>query len=385
METRTGKPTGVRGVQRLGKDRAGRQKWRVRVKYRDPSTGIVRDVEKRVLFESLKEANRFRVDWIRELETPKDPTKSEQQMTLRELVERYIKTKTPDWKPATLKNNTAILGGLKPLFDIPVGNITGPAIAHIFQSKNLAPATWNLQKHVIGSMFAWAMMNDFATSNPTNKIQTKAKTKKYNSSNPGHLSGEQIKPFLDYVKKNHPTYYPLCLLGIQTGIRSGSIRVLRPEDIRDGFVNVVRGLSGHGNLVDSTKTGDHHQIPIEPNVQKVCLDYWASLPEYRKKEGWLFPSESGGVISEPAFNHVVKTAGESVGVKMTAHGLRRTTSHQVRQNADLKTAKTITGHSGDDMFLHYSEPEQRERIEAVRKAFGGVLGLEDGLDPEGGS
>ncbi len=154
----------------------------------------------------------------------------------------------------------------------------------------------------------------------------------------------------------------LFLCGCWTGLRFGDLSRVKPENISDGFINVVQ-----------SKTGDRVTIPLHPVVSAILEKYNGSLPP---------------AISNQKTNEHLKAIGQMAGLSDTIHqtetkgGIKRTARRQKWQLISTHTARRsfatnlyksgfpshsimkITGHKSESAFVKYLKlsPDEHAKL-----------------------
>jgi integrase len=171
-----------------------------------------------------------------------------------------------------------------------------------------------------------------------------------------------------------------------TGLRFGEASALRWEDIDEekGAIRVRRSQYRR-QVSPLTKTGKTRTVPLVPELAALLKEHRIELIKRQNpglSEGWVFPSDAGGLMYTGQIRKPLRQAAKQVGIgrRITPHGLRRTFNNLVRQvEADAIVIRSITGHSTEQMREHYShvgvEEKQRaqHRVVALTRK-GGSLG-----------
>jgi integrase len=177
-----------------------------------------------------------------------------------------------------------------------------------------------------------------------------------------------------------PSLLPLFVLGIDTGLRSSEIKVLRRKDISLTW-NASRGS---GELVvprSKTEAGKGRSVPL---TQRACaaLQTWISRFPDGTQEDFVFPRHSirmlkGGkqaVICAVVPRQQVQSWQRAwrkvladAGLKYRWHDLRHTFVTRLAENPNIseETIRSLAGHVSKEMLQRYSHIRVRAKREAI--------------------
>jgi integrase len=173
------------------------------------------------------------------------------------------------------------------------------------------------------------------------------KVREYTRERPNLLTGAQFEELLSKVP---PQWLGLVLFMATTGLRFGEASALHWEDVdeREG-VAYIRYNNDRGRLTTVKTRRSERVIPALPEI--VAL--WT-----RRPTGLVFPTRTGGAHKGLPLKKVLDTACTETfganGLRVTAHGLRRTFNNLARTQTSREVLKSITGHTTDAMVEHYS-------------------------------
>jgi len=158
---------------------------------------------------------------------------------------------------------------------------------------------------------------------------------------------------LDLSKnKRLKTVRDLFLIGCYTGLRYSDYSILKPEQIKDGFIEITQ-----------IKTGDPVVIPVHPTVQRIIDQYSGKLPKSitnQKTNEYLKElAQKVQVLKTPVT--ITFTKG---GLKLsetfekweliTSHTARRSfATNEYEAGTPSITIMAITGHKTEKAFLKY--------------------------------
>lgn len=187
---------------------------------------------------------------------------------------------------------------------------------------------------------------------------------------PNLLTAEQLAAVLAAVP---PRWRTLVELMAFTGLRWGEASGLRWSDVdeRQGIVRVRRS-NWRGRAVTPKTTASARAVPLPPVLVGRLRPMAGDL---------LFPADTGELHHGFPLIKVMKRACAAAGIPyVTPHGLRRTYNNLARQVASREVVRSITGHTTDRMFEHYSLVGHDERAEATQRVIDLVTTAPDGSD-----
>lgn len=162
----------------------------------------------------------------------------------------------------------------------------------------------------------------------------------------------------------------LFLIGCYTGLRYSDYSILKPEQIKDGFIQTTQ-----------VKTGDQVVIPIHPTVKKIIDKYNGTLPrsisnqktnEYLKDLGKKVPSLKMPFVKNRTKGGL-KTTGKEDGTDfkkwelLTTHTARRSfATNEYLAGTPTITIMAITGHRTEKAFLKYIKLSPNEHAKLLK-------------------
>lgn len=256
----------------------------------------------------------------------KKKNRSDAGNTVGKLVEQYLAFKEPELRARSLeevKRHLEVYA--RPLHGLPLASVDQRVISDRLNAiaKASGPVSANRVRSSLSTMFAWAMGEGRAATNPvmyTNKREEKSRERV--------LTDAELRTIWQSARDDHHgTIVKLLLL---TGQRRNEIAGLRWAEI-DLKRNII-SFSG-----ERTKNGRPHEVPITSTVHDI-------LERHPKSEGrdFIF-GYRGGAFSGWSNPKKVLDAqvGESAGnalARWTLHDLRRTAATRM---ADLGIAPHI--------------------------------------------
>ncbi len=189
------------------------------------------------------------------------------------------------------------------------------------------------------------------------------------------LTAEELSRLLQAVETTEPQWYPLIRLLAVTGMRWSEATALKWSDIDldAGHLEIkrkhVRGIIGPPKTRKSRR-----RLPIEPGTTEVLKAHRADLMRRQAPglaDGWVFPSEVGGLIFNGVACRPLARAAKAAGLgkRPSAHWFRHTLNHLLAQSASERVQMAMLGHVTDRMRLHYDHVFLEEKRAAVVRAF----------------
>ncbi len=302
-----------------------------------------------------------------DLDTMIDPQRKN--ITVMELVERYLKTKTGA-KPQTKTNYNFVRNILlKEAFSGRKIGTVKTSDAKLFliklQADGRGYSTVKTVRGVLHPAFQMAVDDDIIIKNPfgfqlAGVVVNDSKTREA-------ITREQMRKFLKFVHDDNTycKYYEAVYILFHTGMRISEFcgLTLKDIDLKNRVVNIDHQLQHTSDMqyvIQSTKTNaGKRQIPITEDVAR-CFQAIIEDRGKPKKEqfvdgycGFLYFDDEGMPLValhwEHRFNRMVKKYNEIYRVQMpniTPHICRHTyCSNQAKAGMNPKTLQYLMGHS----------------------------------------
>lgn len=163
----------------------------------------------------------------------------------------------------------------------------------------------------------------------------------------------------------------ICAVMLYAGLREMEVANLQMADLalteRRGMVTVRRG-----------KGDKRRQVPVADVGLRKILRRW--LEARGDGDGYLFPNETGGRLSERSIQELVGKIGERCGVDdLRAHRLRHTFGKRMADaGVALQTIAALMGHSSLEVTRRYVQPGEEDLVEAVELVSLGKHGRKNG-------
>lgn len=326
-------------------------------------------------------------------------TVSEQNMTVMELVEKYLMTKT-QVRPNTKTNYNYVCNILrKESFSSRKIRRIKVSDAKLFLIKlqdqdGRGYSTVQSIRGVLRPAFQMAVDDDILVKNPfsfelasvvvNDSVTREAITKK------------QMRQFLDYIKDSgyYGKYYEAVYILFHTGLRISEFCGLTISDIdfEANTLTVDHQLLRYSDMsmhIEQTKTSAGRRVlPMSPDVRECFQRIIENRPKYRHEPivdgytGFLYLNQEGSPMVAMNWEHRFKHALDSYNKlyreqlpKITPHVCRHTyCSNMARSGMNPKTLQYLMGHSDIgvtmDTYTHLGLDDaelEMKRLEAQKK------------------
>ena len=302
-----------------------------------------------------------------DLESQLDPMK--RNITVNELVERYLSTKTGA-KHSTVANYNFVKNILKKeeFSEVKIADVkTSDAKLFLIkmQSDGKGYSTVKSVRGVLRPAFQMAVDDDILNKNPF-EFQL-AGVVVNDSHTRTAITREQMRQFLKFVHDDncYCKYYEVVYILFHTGMRISEFcgLTLRDIDLKKRIVNIDHQLQRTSDMryvIESTKTNaGTRKLPITEDVAR-CFRAIIEDREPPQREkfidgyaGFLFYDKDGNPLVamhwEHRFNHMVKRYNDIYRIQMpniTPHICRHTyCSNMAKSGMNPKTLQYLMGHS----------------------------------------
>ena len=309
-----------------------------------------------------------------DLESQSDPMRKN--ITVSELVERYLSTKTGA-KHSTVTNYNFVRNILKnePFGEKKIAEIkTSDAKLFLIkmQSDGKGYSTVKTVRGVLRPAFQMAVDDDILNKNPF-EFQL-AGVVVNDSHTRNAITKEQMRQFLKFVHDDncYCKYYEVVYILFHTGMRISEFcgLTLKDIDLKNRIVNIDHQLQRTSDMqyvIESTKTnGGTRKLPITEEVAK-CFQAIIEDREPQQREkmidgyaGFLFYDKDNNPLVamhwEHRFNHMVQRYNDIYRIQIpniTPHVCRHTyCSNMAKSGMNPKTLQYLMGHSDIGVTLN---------------------------------
>ncbi len=235
------------------------------------------------------------------------------------------------------------------------------------RSTTLAQRSMNFEGHLLKQFFGWCVARNLMPKNPLESL----KFQKVKLIPKGSPSMDQVNAILAHAT---PYRLPMCATLAFTGMRSGELCRLQPQDVDlDG--NWIRIESRPGL---ETKTGDSRKVPIHPRLRKLL----ETFP--RRQRPWFFTAvasatypEGNHWVSTKKLNEDFNTKLQQLGIPAgrnggyTIHSLRHFfRTYAVNNGIPERVINIWLGHAPDrsmgSVYYHLSDEESQRFMSELK-------------------
>lgn len=310
-----------------------------------------------------------------DLDTISDPLGKN--MTVRELVNRYLATKT-GVKRSTRSGYKTVVNFLakEPFGGKKIGSIKRSDeklfLIKLQQEDGKSYSTIHTIRGVVRPAFQLAVDDDILVKNPfdfqlVNVLINDSVTRQA-------VGKQQMNQFLKFIQDDNVyyKYYDVVYILFHTGIRISEFcgQTLSDIELENNIINIDHQLLRDSNSVkyiQSTKTNaGTRKLPIKADVSECFRHIIADRPSLTQEKmidgygGFLCIDEAGEPLVamhwEHRFNHMVKRYNDIFRIQMpniTPHVCRHTyCSNQVKAGMSPKTIQYLMGHSDIGVTLN---------------------------------
>lgn len=254
-------------------------------------------------------------------------------------------------------------------------------LAASLANRGLAPATIN--KIMLAGTVAlhYAKETDLIATDPSEGLRSYSGQVRKR----GILTEEELSRLLTDATWTDERARVACLTAVTTGLRSGEIRAIQPQDIDGTTLHVYAWKDAEARRAEP-KNGESRDVPLLPAVKRAILDLAASNPHGNDDDLYAF---YGLTPTAPARSEVfingLDAALESIGISHEArlsrhidfHSLRHCFTTYLSRDVEAASLKAVTGHKTDSMFQLYSSHKTARDVQrvadAVQATFGTML------------
>jgi integrase len=255
--------------------------------------------------------------------------------------------------------------------------------------RNLSAWTTRGILMLAGSILNHAVTRGYRADNPISRLSKTERPKAKNKTKARILDVEQIAALISHTI---PTYRPLIITAVYTGMRQSELLGLRWRDIDfdAGKIRVRHQLSrakksAPAKLLPLKTEAGERDLDLTPELAKVLREHKLAS-SYSKDDEFVFSTLTG----EPIYYRNASARGlqkaadraelNSEGLpKLSFHDLRHTAiTHLIRSGADVAQVQRFAGHAKPSITLdiYVGEFEARKSNDIGKRlsaAFAGIL------------
>ena len=349
-------------------------------RYFDPLTGKQKTVS--CTFEKDTAGNRKRALSVlqEKIDARCHPAKTEN-LTLKDLVDRYAKHQSHTVKSSTAKRNSyeakavlTILGADSLVDRLTVAYVTERLLA----AEEIATCT-NARIKYIKALIRWAHRSDLINSPAlADKLQYLQDSRRKEKLQTKYMEPEELEAVLDAMTVTRWKLLTefLCL----SGLRIGELIALNDADVTD-YIHISKTYDLRTETVSETpKTETSNrdvfiQEELADCIEQMRIERKKMLLKSGKRSDLFYPDPDGKYMHYPAFNKYLKENTQVIlGRALTPHACRHTmTSIFAAQGVDLGTISRRLGHATSEItrqiYLHQTAEQQKRderQIEKIR-------------------
>jgi integrase len=237
--------------------------------------------------------------------------------------------------------------------------------------KTLSSTTINQIMNSLSQALEYAKKDNLLPYSQSTKVEAIRKNIKVR----GILSNEETQNLMTYLKNSNDTKTYLAIsLALVTGMRSGELRALTTDQIKDGLILVDRAYAN----IAKTKIPKGKKSRLIPCPLYLCsqLKELALLNPNVEDKLVFWSKKKGKVISSHYFNTKFTkalidsntlTKEEIQNRNISFHSLRHMANTLLRGSVDEYILRLTIGHSSEQLSNIYSHIED-SALESIRKA-----------------
>ncbi len=289
-------------------------------------------------------------------------------ITVAELLQRWIASRTADWAPSTVRGHRQIVDTwitprighrrLRKLRAVDIDAMYADLRAHGGRNRTpLSAGTVRRIHTVLHSACNQAVRWGLITTNPAT-IANKPTVEPHNISPPNPTDVARA------ITEADPDFALWVRVSATTGARRGQIAALRWDDLDldAGTITFARAISiGTGELVEKgTKTGRIYTVSVDPGT--IALLATRRADWYRQvlaepslpKNGFVFARPDGRCWHPTSASHAWRTLRDTVGLpNVRLHDLRHhVATEMLAAGADVRTVAHHLGHANPSTTLN---------------------------------
>ncbi len=234
---------------------------------------------------------------------------------------------------------------------------------HILVNKGYAMKTVKSRLQVLNQVFKYAVINNYAESNPCQYISVPKNLPQTKRELP---TADEIEIVKNSVDK---TFGLFAYFILYTGLRRGEALALTYNDIdfENKIIHVNKSVYYVGNIPNikqpKTKAGYRDVI---------LLDCLASKLKQNNSSDLVFPNHSGELIRNGNFNRLWTKYLSETSLSITPHQLRHAYATILFEaGIDVKDAQELLGHSTfqvtRDIYTHISKARKTQTADKLNK------------------
>ena len=351
-----------------------KQKYRVIERYTDPLTGKTKRVS--TIIDRDTKAQRKAAEELLRAKIQEATTRADfSDITLKELVEKYIEHQEKVLKASSIVSTKAHMKYLLDIFDPDtiVSRLTAGYVYERISTESSSPYMINRNILYFKAMINWAYAHDYVQEKTwIDKIQRVKIQKKADKVEECYLEPEELRKLIRAIPQYH--WKLLTQFLVLSGLRIGEVMALKNEDV-DTYIHVSKTYHSASMTLNSTpKTeSSNRDVFIQPELAGVIR----KIRIYKLRNGItnniFFPMPDGAVLSYDAYQHRIKKYSKlSIDKAVTPHMLRHThVSLLAEKGIPLDAISRRLGHHDSEItkevYLHVTKKRKLQEEAMISK------------------
>lgn len=298
------------------------------------------------------------------------------EITVKELVERYIEDQRVTVKQSTYDRNRIACNTIMKILgeNVMVDKLTAGYIRKAMLATGKKPGTLNEYIARLKSLIRWGYHNDLIKSTECiDKMERFKDIPHRQKIEDKFLESEEVAKILESMK--HQEWKDLTEFLVLSGLRFGEAAALLRTDVdfEERVIHVTKNYDSIHDLVTTPKTRTSiRDVYMQDELYRLCRRIMVRTESdvivHLNSVGLLFPGNNGKHAQFFAYNKYLKeTANKAIGREITPHTLRHTHASLMMENGmDVDSISRRLGHTNSkvtrEIYLHVTEKmKQRER------------------------
>lgn len=248
--------------------------------------------------------------------------------------------------------------------DVTVGKINR-WLLELPEKEDLSNKTANNILTLVRQIFEKAVEDGIIDHSPAKRV--KPLSKSADSKRRVAFTRDEVKTIITGWKNNMAR--TACILAAQTGMRSGEIRALWPEQIHRTYIEVNASYNNDDDGRKCTKSGYSRFVPITEELYQL-------LQEINSGGVYVFSFSGEKAVAAGYFDRLLQKRLDELNIRpaegtlLSFHSFRHYfNSRLIAAGVQGEKIRAVIGHEDDSMTEHYAhlEPEDLAVIRDVQK------------------
>lgn len=355
-------------------------KYKACERYTDPLTGKLKKVSVTIEKDNRQTRKAAQEELEEKIERAvAEALKTDQDVTLRELADLYIRHQKKNVRPQTFVRDETLINIVTRLLgeDVMVDKLTARFISSRLDSSEKDNVTLNSYLSQIKRMLNWGFREDYILDIAfLKKLQPYPDKDRKARIEDKFLSSDELKMLLEgmtVIRWKLLTHF-LAL----SGLRIGEAMALTGSDITD-FIKVEKTVDVNSYVVSENAKTDagNRDVFVQPELAEVVKEIRQYIRMDQMKRGYrtnlFIPGPDGEYLKYQAYNKYLKeTSGKLLNHPITPHALRHTHVSLLAENGvPLDAISRRVGHEDSSVtkqiYLHITEKQKEKDNAAISK------------------